>query len=264
MKVLFIGDVFSEIGRVMIMRTLSEIKRIHEIDFVICNGENAAHGKGITSAIYNKLLEFGVNAITMGNHVFSKLESSAFFNDSECLIIPNNLNKQMPGKGSRLFQVKGHTIRVTNLMGIAFINDIHAYNPFESLDELLTKTKEVIHIVDFHAEATAEKMAFAYDFDGKVSAVLGTHTHVQTVDERILPNGTAYISDVGMTGPHDGIIGAKKEEMIYRSRTGLPSRFEVAKGDGQLSAVVLDIDEESGKSRSIKRIYITPYNVYGL
>ncbi|MEA4820844.1 MAG: YmdB family metallophosphoesterase, partial [Erysipelotrichales bacterium] len=132
------------------------------------------------------------------------------------------------------------------------------------LDELLPKCKEKIHIIDFHGEATGEKMAFAWNFDGKVSAILGTHTHVQTIDNRILPNGTAYISDVGMTGPYDGIIGAKKEEIIFKTRTGLPAKFDVETGRGQLNAVVLDIDNETGKALSIKRVYISPDYVEGI
>lgn len=258
MRILFIGDIVSEVGRALLLRHVEALKHHFDIDFVIANGENSAHGKGISANTYEHILNAGVQAVTMGNHFITRMETAQFYAEADCLIRPLNIHPLAPGVGSRVFTVKGHLVRVTNLLGRVFMNDLNPVNPFETLEQLLVTSHEKIHIVDFHAETTGEKYAFGWAFDGKVSAIVGTHTHIQTVDNRIFPNGTAFISDVGMTGPYDGIIGSKKEEVIYRNRTGLPAKFEVAVGEGVLSAVVIDIDEMTGHSRSIERIYLPP------
>lgn len=256
MKILFIGDIVSSSGRGMVSRYLKDIKNKYEIDFVIANGENAAHGKGITEKIYLELLSYGVDAVTLGNHFLLASESLNVLERSEKLVRPLNIHSSIPGSGSRVFDVKGHKVRVTNLLGKVFINDLNPTNPFDAIDEVLKDSNELIHFVDLHAEATAEKLSIGWYLDGKVSAVIGTHTHVPTADERIFPQGTAYLTDVGMTGPYDGIIGTRRDLVIHKQRTGLPTKFDIQEGEAQLCACVIDIDEETGKSRSIFRINI--------
>ena len=256
MKILFIGDIVSSSGRNIINRYLKDIKNKYEIDFVIANGENSAHGKGITEKIYLELLSYGIDVITLGNHFLLATESLNVLDRSERLVRPLNIHSSIPGSGSRVFNVKGHKVRVTNLLGKVFINDLNPSNPFDAIDAVLESSDELIHFVDLHAEATAEKLSIGWYLDGKVSAVVGTHTHVPTADERILPNGTAYLTDVGMTGPYDGIIGTRRDLVIHKQRTGLPTKFDIQEGEAQLCACVIDIDEETGKSRSIFRINI--------
>ena len=256
MKILFIGDIVSSSGRGMVSRYLKDIKTNYEIDFVIANGENAAHGKGITEKIYLELLSYGVDAVTLGNHFLLASESLNVLERSEKLVRPLNIHSSIPGSGSRVFDVKGHKVRVNNLLGKVFINDLNPTNPFDAIDEVLKDSNELIHFVDLHAEATAEKLSIGWYLDGKVSAVIGTHTHVPTADERIFPQGTAYLTDVGMTGPYDGIIGTRRDLVIHKQRTGLPTKFDIQEGEAQLCACVIDIDEETGKSRSIFRINI--------
>lgn len=256
MKILFIGDIVSSSGRNIVNRYLKDIKNKYEIDFVIANGENSAHGKGITEKIYLELLSYGIDVITLGNHFLLASESLNVLDRSEKLVRPLNIHSSIPGSGSKVFEVNGQKIRVTNLLGKVFINDLNPTNPFDAIDEILNNSTEIIHFVDLHAEATAEKLSIGWYLDGKVSAVIGTHTHVQTADERILPNGTAYLTDVGMTGPYDGIIGTRRDLVIHKQRTGLPTKFDIQEGEAQLSACIIDIDEKTGKSRSIKRIII--------
>jgi len=258
MNVLFLGDVVSETGRNMIATHLEALRSRYAIDFVIANGENVAHGKGITTATYEKLVRLGIDAITLGNHYITRQETDRFYTNADRLVRPYNLHPSAAGVGTRVFDVQGVKLRVTNILGRVFIRDLAPANPFDAMEEILLHAPEPLHIVDFHAEATGEKMAFGWNFDGKVSAIIGTHTHVQTTDSRILPQGTAYLSDVGMTGPYNGVIGAKKEEVIYRTRTGLPARFDVADGPGQLSGVVLTFDNATGKATAIRRLQITP------
>lgn len=256
MKILFIGDIVSSSGRNIVNRYLKDIKNKYEIDFVIANGENSAHGKGITEKMYLELLSYGIDVVTLGNHFLLASESINVLERSEKLVRPLNIHKSIPGRGSKVFEVKGHKIRVTNLLGKVFINDLNPSNPFDAIDEVINNSNEVIHFVDLHAEATAEKLSIGWYLDGKVSAVIGTHTHVPTADERIFPNGTAYMSDVGMTGPYDGIIGMRKDLVIHKQRTGLPTKFDIQEGEAQLNACVIDVDEETGKARSIFRINI--------
>ena len=256
MRILFIGDIVSQAGRSITQRNLKDLVNKHEIDFVIANGENVAHGKGITEKLYKELLSYGIDVVTLGNHFLLASESLNVLERSENLVRPLNIHSSIPGSGSKVFECKGKKIRVTNLLGKVFINDLNPSNPFDAIDEVLKESNEAIHFVDFHAEATAEKLSLGWYLDGKVSAVIGTHTHVPTADERILPQGTAYLTDVGMTGPYDGIIGTRRDLVIHKQRTGLPVKFDIQEGDAQFNACVIDIDDESGKAKEIYRINI--------
>lgn len=255
MKILFIGDIFGSTGRELIEDNLYQLKNKYQIDFVIANGENAAHGKGITKKIYDEFIFEGINAITMGNHTYAKKEIIDFIDDAPNLIVPYNQLRTLPGVGSRVFNIRGKTIRVTNLLGVAFMNGYND-NPFIAMDDLLKECSEDFHIVDFHAETTSEKIALSYYLTGKVSAVVGTHTHVQTADEKIIDGKTAFISDVGMTGPLNGVIGCSKDSIIYKMTTGLNHKFEIEDGPGQLCAVIIEFDDLTNMPTSIERVMI--------
>ena len=256
MKILFIGDVVGKIGRRILKEKINHFVKKYDIDFVIANGENASHGKGLLRNHYNELLDAGVDVITLGNHYDSKNEIRRYINSTDRLVRPLNLLNDYPGEGSALFDVDGISVRVTNVLGSAFINE-QVNSPYLSLLRLLEEDEPAtIHIVDLHAEATGEKQSLAYAFDGKVSAVLGTHTHVQTNDEKILQGGTAYISDVGMTGYYDGVLGFSKETVIKKTLYGESSKFEPPDtGKGMLNAVVIDIDDITGLAKQIFKIY---------
>ena len=257
MKILFIGDVVGRVGRRMLKEKIPYYVDKYEIDFVIANGENASHGKGLTRNQYFELLDAGVDAITLGNHYMSKSEILRYINQVDRLIRPYNLLKEFPGEGSVVFEVNGVSIRVTNLLGSAFMNE-EVNAPYYSILNLLSDEEEpaTIHIVDFHAEATGEKQSLAFALDGKVSAVLGTHTHVQTNDAHVLPKGTAFISDVGMTGFADGVLGSTAETVVNKIVYGQQSKFQVPDdGRGVFSAVVLDIDDITGLANQIFPIY---------
>lgn len=259
MRILFIGDVVAASGRHYLRDHLADIKRDYRIDFTIANGENSAHGKGISAQTYTELLKAGVQVVTMGNHYITKMETDEFYKQADRLVRPYNISKIAPGVGSRSYMTSHGPIRVTNLLGRVFMNSPVADNPFDALEEILNTTTEKIHIVDFHAETTGEKYAMAYAFDGHITAMVGTHTHIQTTDNRLLPSKkTAYISDIGMTGPYDSIIGASPAEVIHRTRTGLPARFEVAEGPAVFSAVIIDVDETTGDARGIERLQFLP------
>jgi metallophosphoesterase (TIGR00282 family) len=252
MNILFLGDIVGSLGRAIIADKLAGLKKEHQIDFTIANGENTTHGKGLSLSHYKNLKSYGIDAITMGNHFFRLEETIDKNNQFVDMIRPLNLNSAVPGLGSKLFQVGDYKVRVTNLMGRVFIEGADS-NPFDALDNLIKQGEHSdIHIVDFHAEATGEKMALAKAFDGKVTAVLGTHTHVQTNDARILPNGTGFISDAGMCGFNDGILGVSPDEVITHTWKGLPSRFlPPEEGNCILSGVILSVDPLSGKTISI-------------
>ena len=245
------------VGRRMLKEKIPYYVDKYEIDFVIANGENASHGKGLTRNQYFELLDAGVDAITLGNHYMSKSEILRYINQVDRLIRPYNLLKEFPGEGSVVFEVNGVSIRVTNLLGSAFMNE-EVNAPYYSILNLLSDEEEpaTIHIVDFHAEATGEKQSLAFALDGKVSAVLGTHTHVQTNDAHVLPKGTAFISDVGMTGFADGVLGSTAETVVNKIVYGQQSKFQVPdEGRGVFSAVVLDIDDITGLANQIFPIY---------
>lgn len=258
MKIIFIGDIVGSPGRKMLEVHLPRLKEKYRPQLTIVNGENAAGGKGITEKIYKQLLHAGAQVITMGNHTWNKKEVFDFIEDAPYLVRPANFPENTPGKGIVYVNVNGTEVAVINLQGRVFLDSLD--NPFtigkKLIQEAQKRTKTII--VDFHGEATSEKQAFAWYVDGEVTAVLGTHTHVQTADERILPKGTGYITDVGMTGPYNGIIGVEKEAVINRFLTNLPTRFEVdRRGPNQLNGCFLQVNPESGKVEKIERILIT-------
>ena len=240
----------------MIKEYLPRLVEKYEIDFVIANGENASHGKGLLKNQYDELIDAGVDVITLGNHYNSKKDIIHYIDRVDRLVRPLNIINSFPGEGSVVFDLDGISARVTNVLGSAFMNE-NVDNPYKSIMEVIENEEPCnIHIVDFHAEATGEKQCLGYALDGKVSAVLGTHTHVQTHDARILPNGTAFISDVGMTGFADGVLGCTKETVVNKILFGEHSRFETPdNGRGILSAVVIDVDDISGISKEIFPVY---------
>ena len=245
-----------KVGRRMLKERIPYYVNKYEIDFVIANGENATHGKGLNRNHYFELLDAGVDVITLGNHYMSKSEILRYINNVDRLVRPCNLLKEFPGEGSVVFDINGVSVRVTNLLGSAFMDE-EVNSPYYSLLNILSEEEPAtIHIVDFHAEATGEKQAFAFALDGKVSAVLGTHTHVQTNDAHILPNGTAFISDVGMTGFADGVLGCTSETVVGKLIYGKQTKFQVPdEGRGIFSAVVIDVDEMTGLANQIFPIY---------
>lgn len=258
MKILFIGDIVGNPGRRAVTEYIKEIQNIstNTYDFIIANGENAAGGKGLTFDIVDQLLASGVSVITSGNHVWAQKEIFDFVDTTPQLIRPANYPVDVPGRGFTVVSSAGGNkkLAVINLAGQIFMN--RYTNPFHALDSILTDLKDETPyiILDFHAEATSEKIAMGWYADGRVGAVVGTHTHVQTADERILPQGTAYITDVGMTGPHDSVIGSKIEQVIDSFLTLMPSRFGVAKDNVRLNAVQIELNEETGLAENIKRI----------
>ena len=228
----------------------------YDIDFVIANGENATHGKGLNRNHYFELLDAGVDAITLGNHYMSKSEILRYIDNVDRLIRPYNLIKDFAGEGTVVFDVNGISVRVTNILGSAFMDEV-VNAPYYSILTILSEEEPTtVHIVDFHAEATGEKQSLAYALDGKVTAVLGTHTHVQTNDAHILPQGTAFISDVGMTGFADGVLGSTKETVVNKLIYGQQSNFQTPdEGRGLFSAVVIEVDDNTGLSTNIFPIY---------
>jgi metallophosphoesterase (TIGR00282 family) len=257
MKVLFIGDIVGEAGRKAIRRGIPNITERLKIDFVIANVENAAGGFGITQDVGEEILSLGVDVLTSGNHIWDKKEAVSYIAEEQRLLRPANYPEDVPGQGSVVIDThRGDRIAVLNISGRVFMNQTD--NPFRiSKREILKLKKHTnIIIVDFHAEATSEKSAFGWFLDGEVSAVIGTHTHVQTADETILPKGTAFITDVGMTGPINSVIGIKKDIILRKFLTYMPARFETAKGKSLLSAVVIDIDTKSGNARNIERLQL--------
>lgn len=258
MNILFIGDIFSSVGREMVECYLPQVKQKYAVDMVIANVENATHGKGLIKKHYEEFLFQGISIMTMGNHTFAKKELFDYIDEADRLVVPYNQPKALPGVGSREVMVKGKKIRVTNLLGLTFM-DGKSQNPFEAIDDVLKDDTSDIHIVDFHAEATSEKVALGYYLDGKVSAVLGTHTHVPTADEKILDHGTAYQSDVGMSGPYMSVIGCQHESIISRMKSGLMTPFLPAEGQGQFLATLLRFNDQN-KCESIERICIDPYH----
>ena len=257
MKLLFIGDIFGRPGRDLVRVGLDGLIAHHDVDFVIANGENAAGGNGITREIGDQLLANGVDVITSGNHIWDKKEVFDYIAIEPRLLRPANY-PDAPGRGSYVARTRdGRGVGVLNLMGRVHMANLD--DPFRAAERevaALTERTRII-FVDFHAEVTSEKIALGWFLDGKVTAVVGTHTHVQTADERILPGGTAYLTDVGMTGPHDGVIGVEKAAVLQRFLTGLPARFESASGDPRLHAVLITADETTGRATGIERLGYT-------
>ena len=254
MRILFIGDIIGRPGRQTVARLLPALREEYRPDFVIANGENAAGGMGITRDTAREILNAGVDAITLGNHVWRKKDIYPYLDQDVRLIRPANYPAGCPGRGWSVFRLDGGTLGVVNLCGRIFMECLD--NPFLAADgilETLGVESDVI-IMDFHAEATSEKSAFAWYMDGRVAAVIGTHTHVQTADERVLPNGTAYITDVGMTGPSDSVIGVRKELIISKFLTLMPAKFEISENETFLSAVIVDADPSTHKAVGIERL----------
>jgi 2',3'-cyclic-nucleotide 2'-phosphodiesterase len=246
-----IGDIVGRPGRKAIAENISGIKMENKVDIVIANGENAAGGNGITLKIANELFGYGIDVLTMGNHVWDKKEIFDFINKENRIVRPANYPPGTPGKGYNLYKYNGLEFGVVSLSGRVYLADLDC--PFRAADAIVKELSQHTNLifVDFHAEVTSEKKAMGYYLDGRVSAVCGTHTHVQTADEDILPEGTAYITDLGMTGPKDSILGVEKEIIINKFITQLPTKFEIAQGPYQLNGVIIDVDDETGKATSI-------------
>jgi 2',3'-cyclic-nucleotide 2'-phosphodiesterase len=254
-RILFIGDIVGRPGRDLIKHGLAALVDHHSLDFVIANAENSAAGFGITREIGEQLLDLGIEVMTSGNHIWDKKEALDYIGIEPRLLRPANYPVAAPGNGSYLARTStGVSVGVINLMGRVFMANID--DPFrvvlQQIDALKSRTR--IIFVDFHAEATSEKIAMGWHLDGKVTAVVGTHTHVQTADDRILPKGTAYLTDVGMTGPHDSIIGVEVEPALNRFLTALPQKFETATGNPRLHAVIVEADEATGRATEIERL----------
>ena len=254
MRILAVGDLVGEAGVKKAKEVINQIKEKEKIDFIIVNAENSADGMGITEKIFKNLLSIGVNVITMGNHTWGKKDIFSFIDEKQ-LLVPANYSKNVPGNRYGIYQCKDKKIGVINLIGRVDVN-VLSENPFTVVDEIINKIKNEVDIiiVDFHAEATAEKIAMGYYLDGRVNAVFGTHTHVQTADEKILENHTAYITDIGMTGPKKSVIGMNLDASIKRFTTSLPERYKVAEGEAMFNACIFDIDDENCRTTNITRI----------
>ncbi len=254
MKILVIGDLVGESGFKKLETEIGKIKEENNIDFTIVNGENVADGMGIIKKLFDGIINAGVDVVTMGNHTWGKRDIFTFI-DAKKLIRPANYPKGVPGKGYGIYEANNKKIAVINLIGRTDMN-VQSENPFLKADEILGEIKEKadIIIIDFHAEATAEKIAMSYYLDGKITALFGTHTHVQTADERISKEGTGYITDVGMTGPKESVIGMDISASLKRFVTTIPERYRVAQGDTMLNGVIFEIDDETCKTKKITRI----------
>lgn len=253
MKILFFGDVVGRVGRQAVKHFLPKLVEKYQVDFVIANGENVTHGKGLIEKHYNELIDNGVDCITLGNHYMSKDTIMDYIDDATALVRPLNLSKRIGGSGSVLFEVNGVKIRVTNILGTAFMKE-EVSSPYYSFKQLVDSLgdEDSIHIVDYHGEATSEKICFGYAFDGLVSAVVGTHTHVQTNDAHILENGTGFICDAGMCGAYGGVLGFEKHSVMNKTLYGDKSRFEIDENaTPMVNCVVIDVDEISKKCREI-------------
>ncbi len=254
-RILFVGDIVGRPGRELIRHGLRALVDHHQIDVVIANVENSAAGFGITREIGDQLLEWGVDVMTSGNHVWDKKEALDYIGTEPRLLRPANFPAGAPGRGSYLLRTRDNvSVGVVNVMGRVFMVSID--DPFAVVLREIEALKQRARIifVDFHAEATSEKIAMGWHLDGKVTAMVGTHTHVQTADERVLPKGTAYMTDVGMTGPHDSIIGVEISAALGRFLTALPQKFETATGNPRLNAVIIDADEQTGLATDIERL----------
>lgn len=254
MNILAVGDIVGRTGIDKLKELLPKIIQENNIDFVIVNGENAADGMGLTEKIYKEILSAGANVVTMGNHTWAKKDIFNFIDDEQ-IIRPANYPDNNPGKGYRIYDCKNKKIAVINLIGRVTMN-VLSENPFLKAKEIVNEIKDKVDLIliDFHGEATAEKIAFGYYMDGEVTAIFGTHTHVQTADEMILPKGTGFISDIGMTGPKHSVIGMEISASVKRFETSLPEKYQVASGKGKLNSVMFTIKDETNKVTKITRI----------
>ncbi len=254
MNILAVGDIVGTIGVKELQKRLQKIKNEYNVDFAIVNGENAAEGMGITLKNFKDILSAGADCVTMGNHTWGKKEIFSFIDEPK-LIRPANYPKSVCGKGYNIYKCKDKKIAVINALGRAEIS-IMLDNPFEVVREIIQKIKSEVDIImfDFHAEATAEKKAMAYYLDGEITAIFGTHTHTQTADEQILEKGTAFITDIGMTGPKNGVIGMDKDAALKRFTTSLPERYKIATGEAMFNSVLFEIDDNTNKVIKIVKI----------
>ncbi|WP_072329217.1 MULTISPECIES: TIGR00282 family metallophosphoesterase [unclassified Paenibacillus] len=257
MRLLFIGDIVGSVGRKALKTCLPKLRAKYNPTWIVVNGENAAAGRGITAAITREFFEQGVQGITMGNHTWDQKDIFEFIDDEPRLVRPANFPAGTPGAGMTFIGSKDKELAVINLQGRTFLPPLDC--PFAKADELVSMArKRTPYIfVDFHAEATSEKLAMGWHLDGRVSAVVGTHTHVQTHDERILPQGTAYLTDVGMVGPRDGILGMEREAVMYKFKTSLPARFVVDEGTWHFHAVCIDVNPETGLGQKLQLVRMT-------
>ena len=265
MKILFIGDIFGKPGRDIAQRAIPALVATHDIDLVIANVENSAAGFGVTGDIAETILRYGVDVMTSGNHVWDKKEVLEYIPRQPRLLRPANFPAGVPGRGTWVGSTRtGEPVAVINVMGRVFMTPLD--DPFAVvLREIeAARAKARVIIVDFHAEATSEKVAMGWHLDGRVTAIFGTHTHVQTADERLLPKGTAYLTDVGMTGPYDSIIGVTVEAALGRFVTGMPTRFEAATGPARLNAIVITADPATGRALGIERLNLSAQDVAAL
>ena len=256
MNILMVGDVYGESGRAAVAKLLPRLRREHAIDFCVVNVENAAGGFGVTAPIARQILESGADVMTSGNHIWDKKEIVAYIVKENLLLRPANFPAGTPGAGHVTIKCGPHKIAVVNLMGRVFMLPIDC--PFRKADELVPELRKEtpIVLVDMHCEATSESLAMGWYLAGRVSAVVGTHRHVLTADERILPGGTAYITDLGLTGPTDGVIGVDRDQIIQRFLQQMPIRFETAKGPAALQGVVIVVDPDTGRASSIRRLSV--------
>ena len=256
MKILCVGDIVGKAGRTLLHDLLPKLKEEFSLDLVVVNAENAAGGSGLTPKIASQLFSYGCDVLTLGDHVWDRVELMEYLRENPTILRPENLPEGVPGKGWCITETaSGQKAAIINLLGRVFMR----YNvdcPFRAFDRLLGPIQEQtsVVIVDFHAEATSEKVAFGKFAAGRASMVFGTHTHIQTADDTILPQGTAYITDLGMTGPYDSVIGQDTQKIIRRFLTGIPERFEVAKGNPWLHGALVEIDDQSGKAIQITRL----------
>ena len=266
-NILCVGDVVGKPGRRMLADHLSDLIRTHDLHLVVVNAENAAAGSGLTNQMYRKLLNYGVDAITMGDHVYRKKELMVTLANSDRIVRPANLSSQATGHTWTVVPAKNGSAKVAviSLLGNLYMN-MASDMPWEALDNVLGQIPSdvKIRVLDFHAEATSEKVAMGWHCNGRMSIVFGTHTHVPTADECVLDGGTAYISDLGMTGPYDSVLGRKKDRVLYAMTTSMPTPFEVATGDPRLSGLLVKIDEHTGKALEVKRLDIRGFRAGGL
>jgi len=256
MKVVFIGDIVGSVGRGAVKKLLPWLKDKYQPHIVIANAENAAGGRGINAAIARELFEWGVHGLTMGNHTWDNRDIFELIDREPRLVRPANLPPGTPGNGSAVLKVGNKELAIVNLIGRTFLPPADC--PFRAADAILEELRRRVKciVVDFHAEATSEKIAMGWHLDGRASLVVGTHTHVQTNDDRILPQGTAYVTDAGMTGPRDGVLGMDRETVIRKFITGMPARFEVAETKWILSGVFVELDEATGKAVKVQTIRV--------
>jgi len=263
LKILFVGDVFGSAGRKIVREHLGHVRESHQVDLTVINGENAAGGFGITPGLAEELFDLGADVITTGNHVWDKRELIEYMKSVPAdsherprrVLRPSNLQHGLPGYG--VYEgvlADGQSYAVINLMGRVFMNGTN--DPFHAVNRILETVKAKVILLDFHAEATSEKVAMGWHLDGRVTAVLGTHTHIPTADERVLPGGTAYQTDVGMSGPYDSVIGVEKELVLHRFLTGMPGKFEAAKGNPKMCATLVSCDPATGRATAIQRIML--------